>query len=108
MEYARRVNGRVRMMGYEEAWKYALRKDPTLRVVNGYRVRVPAGTKTVYIPRKYHYARTVKTEESELTETLEPCVVKRGVNGFGLHECEHHREGGPSGPVFIEEQVRAT
>ena len=91
-------------MGYDEARKYALTRDPRLRVVKGYRVKVPAGTRKVYIPRKYHYSRTVKTEENELTDILQPCVVTRGPFGFGLHECSHHGAGGPEGPVYIEEQ----
>ena len=106
-QYARLINGEIRMMGYHEAYKYALRQNPSLRLVNGFKVTVPPGTKKVYIPRRKQYARTVKTEENELTDTLEPCTVLRGA-GFGLHECKHHREGGPMGPVFIQEQERAT
>ena len=104
MKYARMVNGQVRMMEYDEARKYALVRNPSLRVVKGYRVKVPAGTVKAYIPRKYHYSRTVKTEESELTDITQSCVVTRGPHGFGLHQCSHHGPGGPEGPVYIEEQ----
>ena len=109
-KFARLVNGAVRMMGYEEAWKLALRQNPSLRVADGFRVQVPQGTKKVYIPRRKHYAKTVLTEQKdekrlhEVGDILEPCIVERGaVTGFGLHECDYHRVGGPMGPVFIEE-----
>ena len=108
-KFARLVNGAVRMMGYQEAWKLVLRQNPSLRVADGFRVQVPQGTPKVYIPRKKHYAKTVLTEQKdekrlhEVGDILEPCVVKRGVFGFGLHECDDHRVGGPMGPVFIEE-----
>ncbi len=103
-QFARLVNGEVRMMGYEEAWKLALRQNPSLRVVDGYRVKVGPQVKVVRIPRKHHYAKTVKTEESKFSDTREECVVKRGVFGFGgLHECKYHRKGAAMGPVFIEE-----
>ena len=97
------------MMGYEEAWKLALRQNPSLRVADGFRVPVTRETKTVYIPRKKHYAKTVLTEQKDekrlhaVGDILEPCIVKRGAFGFGLHECDYHRVGGPMGPVFIEE-----
>ena len=108
-KFARLVNGAVRMMGYEEARNFALRENPSLRVVGGFPVQVPRGTKAVYIPRKKHYAKTVLTEQKDETrlhavgDILEPCIVKRGAFGFGLHECDYHRVGGPMGPVFIEE-----
>ena len=97
------------MLGQEEAWKLALRRNPALRVAKGFRVQVPKGTVKVYIPRKKHYAKTVLTEQKDekrlhaVGDILEPCIVKRGAFGFGLHECDYHRVGGPMGPVFIEE-----
>ena len=108
-KFARLVNGAVRMMGYQEAWKYAFRRNPELRVADGFRVQVPQGTKNVYIPRRKHYAKTVLTEQKdenrlhEVGDILEPCIVNRGTFGFGLHECNYHRVDGPMGPVFIEE-----
>ena len=111
MTTARFANGRgPRTLGPEEAWKLALRRNPALRVAEGFRVEVPQGTKKVYIPRKKHYQKSVLTEQKngkqlhEVGDILEPCIVERGaVTGFGLHECDYHRVDGPMGPVFIEE-----
>ena len=95
--------GRVRELRGSEAVKYALARNPKLRLVQGFRVKVPRGTKKVYIPRKAHYAKTVYTEEHDgtrlhaLIDILEPCVVQRGAFGFGLHQCRYH----PA--VYIEE-----
>ena len=96
------------MMGYYEAWRYALRRNPGLRVVNGFKVTVPRGTKRAYIPRRHHYSRTVGVEENEMTDMVQPCVVTRGQHGFGLHECKFHSKDGPMGPVYIQEAVQAT
>ncbi len=109
------VNGGApRTLGYEESWKLALRRNPKLRVAEGFRVKVPQGTKKVYIPRDHWATKRVLTEEKngkqlhEVGDRLEPCIVKRGAFGFGLHECDYHRVDGPMGPVFIDEQMVAT
>ena len=103
MGYAVQERAGVRELSTREAWKLALARDPSLRVRYGYRVRVPRGTKSVHIPRKKHYAKTVFTEERDeahlhaVSDILEPCIVTRGAFGFGLHECKYH----PA--VYIEE-----
>lgn len=91
-------------MGYEEAWKLAFARNPRLRLARGYRVKVPKGTKKVYIPRKNHSSKKVYTEDQNYQrletfyDQLEPCVVTRGAFGWKPHRCPYHPL------VIIEEQ----
>lgn len=89
---------------WASAWKLAYARNPKLRLANGYRVKVPRGTKKVYIPRQNHYARKVYTEDKDerrletLYDNLQPCIVQRGAFGWQAHHCPYHPL------VIIEEQ----
>lgn len=101
--YLQETNGQIREVRGESAMKLALARDPVLRLRKGFRVRVPRGTKRVFIPRKNHARATafsMEHDEShlhELGDDLEPCIVRRGIFGYGLHQCRVHVA------VFIEE-----
>lgn len=87
--------------------KQAFARNPQLNTRRGFRVRVPPGTRKVYIPRKNHYARKVYTEEKDAArlerfhDLLEPCVVTRGLFGWKPHSCPHH-------PLVIIEETQGT
>jgi len=74
-----------------------------MHLVRGLRIRVPRGTRRVWIPRTHHYAPKVynNLEHTERMERhgadLNPCVVTRNfLTGFGWHRCAYHM-------VYIEE-----
>ena len=69
---------------------------PRNKIMRGFRVKVPRSARKVYIPRKHHYVPKVYTEEKDynrlnkLHDSLEPCIVYRGVNGWEPHSCPYH------------------
>lgn len=99
-----------RQILWESEWKRAFARNPNLRKGKGVvRVRVPAGTRKVFVPRKRHYTNRVLTEADDnrlvaLGDQLEPCVVMRGAYGFGFHECEHHNGALGTPAYYIEEK----
>ena len=101
--YYRETNGQIREVRGESAMKLALARDNLLPLRNGFRVRVPRGTAKVYLPRKHHAIATAFTMEHDekrlhsLGDDLEPCIVRRGIFGYGLHQCPVHVA------VYIEE-----
>ncbi len=101
--YYKETTGGIREVRGESAMKLALARDPLLRLRKGFRVRVPRGTKRVFIPRKNHANATAFTMEHDekrlhrLGDDLEPCIVRRGAFGYGLHQCSVHVA------VYIEE-----
>ena len=76
--------------------KMMMAMHPELNIMRGFRVKVPRSARKVYIPRKHHYARKVYTEERDskrlekFHDTLEPCVVVKGLNGWQPHSCKYH------------------
>lgn len=85
------------------SYKLAKARNPALGLNLTRRVTVPWGTKRVYIPRRNHYHPDVLGEGNKRLEAfydlLEPCIVERGVNGFGWHKCPYHS-------VYIRELAR--
>jgi hypothetical protein len=85
----------------------------------GMRVKVPRRTKRVFLPRRHHYSNTVLTEEGNehqletFYDDLEPCVVTRGLFGWGTHRCDYHlvmieEEGKKEPESELQRSVRGT
>lgn len=76
--------------------KLTFARRPSLNLRRGFRVKVPKGTRKIYIPRKNHYARKAYTEEHDIKrleafyDDLQPCVVSRGLFGWKPHSCPYH------------------
>ena len=76
--------------------KLAKARDPMLFLRKWHIVKVPRGTTKVYLPRKKHYKPTGLTEEGNFSQLekfydlLEPCIVRKGAHGWGLHKCPDH------------------
>ena len=83
-----------------EAGAFQLGNLKNRHYARGLRVRVSRETTRVHIPRTSHYAPTVYEEGQpfkqgqpkvdEFENDLQPCVVKRGIFGWKLHECPYH------------------
>ena len=110
MTYPTLIGGKERSLSTTEARKLAFARNPRLRLGYGLRVPVRPGTKVVYLPRQNHSAKSVFTEADEahlhsVGDLLEPCIVRRGAHGFGLHECKDHNGRVPGQPVYYIEET---